>query len=141
MTRILLVVLALLMSLGFARAEPLSVTDKAAVQQVITGQLQAFAVDDGGAAYGFAAPIVKFAFPTVDVFMAMVKQGYKPVYRNDGYDFGEHFVDGLGRPAQRVRIRGLDGKTYEANYSMEKQSDGTWKIAGCVLVLIPGLDA
>ena len=33
------------------------------------------------------------------------------------------------------------GKTYEALYSMEKQLDGSWRISGCTLLEIPGLDA
>jgi Domain of unknown function (DUF4864) len=123
-----------------ARAESLTAADKAAVTAVIESQLKAFAADDGTAAYAHAAPIVKGAFKSVEQFMAMVQQGYAPVYRNKGYDFGEDFTDPLGRPAMRVVLHGLDGKNYEANYFMEKQSDGTWKIAGCILVAIPGTD-
>jgi len=122
------------------RAESLNAIDKANVTSVIEKQLKAFAADDGDAAYSHAAPIVKGVFRSVENFMAMVKQGYAPVYRNKGYEFGESFTDALGRPAMRVVLRGLDDKNYEANYFMEKQPDGTWMIAGCVLVVIPGLD-
>jgi hypothetical protein len=47
----------------------------------------------------------------------------------------------MGRPAQKMLVVGPDGKTYEALYSMEKQPDGTWRISGCTLLEIPGLDA
>lgn len=124
-----------------ARAEILGSADKSAVVEVITQQLKAFAADDAQTAYSFAAPTVKGAFPSVDNFMAMVKQGYPPVYRNNGFDFGESFSDGLGRPVQRVVIRGADGKVYEAIYAMEKQPDGSWKIAGCQVLVVPGLNA
>lgn len=40
-----------------------------------------------------------------------------------------------------MRLTALDGKRYEALYTMERQPDGAWKIAGCVLIAIPGLDA
>lgn len=141
MIRVLFATLFLLLSLNPLRAESLQANDAAAIRQVIENQLQAFAADNGEAAYTHAAPIVKGAFRSVDQFMAMVKQGYPPVYRNKGHDFGEAFTDGLGRPAQRVILRGMDGKTYEASYFMEKQPDGTWMIAGCVLLVIPGRDA
>lgn len=140
MTRFCLVVLSFFFVLGIARAEGLNASDKSAFVTVITKQLQAFAADKDEEAYGYAAPVVKGVFPTVENFMAMVKKGYQPVYRNKGYDFGEAFIDGLGRPAQRVVIHGLDGKNYEAVYSLERQPDGTWKISGCVLLNIPGLD-
>jgi Domain of unknown function (DUF4864) len=41
---------------------------------------------------------------------------------------------------QRVIIRGDDGKVYEAIYSMEMQADGTWKIAGCQVLVVPGMN-
>ena len=68
--------------------------------------------------------------------MRMVRQGYMPVYRPQSFRFGEAAVDPLGRPTQRVTIVGPDGKTYEALYSMQRQSDGSWRYA-----LVEGLDA
>ena len=56
----------------------------------------------------------------------------------NAYAFGDSLFDPTGRPSQKVTIQGMDGKTYEAIYFMERQPDGTWLIAGCVLVLIPG---
>jgi ketosteroid isomerase-like protein len=40
-----------------------------------------------------------------------------------------------------MTVVGPDGKSYTALYSMEKQPDGTWRISGCTLLEIPGLDA
>jgi hypothetical protein len=111
--------------------------DKDVIKSVIESQLNAFASDDGVKAYSYAAPIVQNAFPTVEIFMTMVTKGYPPVYRNTKRIFGDVFEDGLGRPAMRVVLTGKDGKRYEAIYSMEQQADGTWKIAGCVVLVIP----
>jgi hypothetical protein len=115
--------------------------DKQAIEQVISGQLQAFAADNGSGAFAFAAPLVKGIFPDPDAFMTMVKKGYQPVYRNKAHSFGESFLDNMGRPAQRVTITATDGKRYEAVYTMEHQPDGSWKIAGCYLIEIPAVDA
>jgi Domain of unknown function (DUF4864) len=123
-----------------ATARAQSDADKSAIQTVIDGQLKAFAADNGAGAYEFAAPMIKGIFPDPDTFMSMVKRGYQPVYRNKTYSFGEVFQDNLGRPAQRVVITATDGKRYEAVYSMEKQPDGSWKIAGCYLIAIKDLD-
>ena len=110
------------------------------MQQVVEGQLQAFAVDDGSKAYTFAAPLVHQVFPTVDVFMSMVKGGYRPVYRNSEHHFSEVAPDTIGRPAVHVMLTAEDGKHWEAVYSIEQQADGTWKIAGCYLRMAPGTD-
>jgi Domain of unknown function (DUF4864) len=122
------------------RAEALSADDQSAIQKSIETQLNAFAGDDFITAYAQAAPIVKMAFPTTEQFMTMVKKGYTPVYRNTQRNFGQIFEDQAGRPTMRVVLTAEDGKRYEAIYSMQKQEDGTWKIAGCSLILIPGLD-
>jgi Domain of unknown function (DUF4864) len=124
--------------LGFGLFAPAQAApDKDVIKSVIESQLNAFASDDGAKAYSYAAPIVQNAFPTVDIFMTMVTKGYPPVYRNTNRIFGDVFEDGLGRPAMRVVLTGQDGKRYEAIYSMEQQADGTWKIAGCVVLVIP----
>lgn len=118
-------------------AAPVAAVEKSDIQGVIEGQLNAFAADDGAKAYSYAAPIVKQVFPTVEQFMSMVKQGYKPVYRNSGRVFGDVFEDRLGRPAMRVVLTAQDGQRYEAIYGMEQQSDGSWKIASCAIIVIP----
>jgi hypothetical protein len=127
-----LTALALIFAPVAARADT-----NADIKTVIEAQLNAFAADDGAQAYSYAAPIVRQVFPTADMFMAMVKKGYQPVYRNTDRTFGKVTEDSLGRPAMRVVLIGQDGQRYEAIYAMEQQKDGTWKIAGCTIVTIP----
>jgi ketosteroid isomerase-like protein len=126
--------LFLVLSVAFTAAARAS--DQDDIKNVIESQLNAFAVDDFPTAFTFAAPIVKQVFRTPEQFSAMVKSGYQPVYRNSKRIFGDVFQDGLGRPAMRVVLTGADGKRYEAIYGMEKQPDGTWKIASCVILQI-----
>ena len=141
MLRVLLAVLLLMVAPVTAGAGQVSGADRAEFQRIITGQIDAFRADDGARAYSYAAPSIKRIFPSPDIFMQMVRQGYMPVYRPQSFRFGEAAVDPLGRPAQRVTIVGPDGKTYEALYSMERQSDGSWRIDGCTLLESPGVDA
>jgi hypothetical protein len=128
-----------LMSSAFA--EELSPLDKQATQSVITDQLNAFAADDGSKAFSFAAPLIRNSFSDAETFMRMVKNGYAPVYRNKNHVFGESFTDQLGRPAQRVTLTAVDGRRYEAIYTLEKQPNGTWKISGCFLTPVPEVGA
>ncbi len=124
-----------------AFAQSISETEKTEFQRIITAQISAFRADDGPTAYSFAAPVVRNIFPTPEIFMSMVKRGYPQVYRPQSFNFTEALIDPMGRPAQKMLVVGPDGKTYEALYSMEKQPDGTWRISGCTLLEIPGLDA
>ena len=134
------VVLLAFMSVA-AFAQSISETEKTEFQRIITAQISAFRADDGPTAYSFAAPVVRNIFPTPEIFMSMVKRGYPQVYRPQSFNFTEALIDPMGRPAQKMLVVGPDGKTYEALYSMEKQPDGTWRISGCTLLEIPGLDA
>jgi uncharacterized protein DUF4864 len=137
---VLAVVLWVFMSAA-SFAESINAADRAEFQRIITAQISAFRADDGPKAYSFAAPVVRNIFPTPEIFMSMVKRGYQPVYRPQSFNFTEALIDPMGRPAQKMLVVGPDGKTYEALYSMEKQPDGTWRISGCTLLEIPGLDA
>ena len=137
---VLAVVLLAFISVA-AFAQSISEAEKSEFQRIIAAQISAFRADDGPTAYSFAAPVVRNIFPTPEIFMSMVKQGYPQVYRPQAFNFTEALIDPLGRPAQKMLVVGPDGKTYAALYSMEKQPDGTWRISGCTLLEIPGLDA
>lgn len=107
--------------------------DGAAVRSVIERQLDAFRRDDGVAAFGYAAPNIKSRFGTVENFMAMVRQGYPPVYRPRSYVFTELKVSGP-ELEQRVSIVGPDDDDWIAIYTLERQPDGNWQITSCRLV-------
>lgn len=130
---------ALLVTLVLAGAAPahaqagLSEADQTAIRGVIAGQLQAFREDDGPRAYGFAAPGIQLLFPTHQIFMKMVREGYPPVYRAAEFEFRDIEALPEGRWLQHVLIVGADGAVVMALYTMELQPDGTWKIAGCIL--------
>ncbi|MDX1542251.1 MAG: DUF4864 domain-containing protein [Geminicoccaceae bacterium] len=119
-------------------ASQLSGSELTSIRNVIEQQLQAFQVDDGSRAFGFASPDIQQMFQTPDRFMAMVRQGYRPVYRPREVQFLD-VVDVGGVPTQRVLLVGPDGNVVTAYYAMERQADGTWKIDGCVLQGAPDL--
>jgi hypothetical protein len=138
MTRIVSLFLALLFLAGpalprLAAAETLSSADEQTIRSMISGQIDAFRHDDGAAAYGFASPAIQSLYPTVDGFMGMVKSGYPPVYRPQSLTFGP-LADSPNGPTQKVFLTGPDGRRWVAIYSMQRQSDGLWKINGCTLV-------
>ncbi len=126
-----LLVLWLLVCAGPVWAQ--SAPDQVAIEAVISHQIEAFRRDDGVTAFSFAAPNIHAMFQTEANFMAMVARGYQPVYRPRDMQFGE-LTDVDGVPTQKVELIGPDGLAYTALYSMEKQPDGSWKIAGCEIV-------
>ena len=120
--------------LAAAEDPPSSVAapDRAAIHQVIQGQLDAFQRDDGATAFGYASPVLQQKFVDPATFMQMVKSGYPPVYRPRSVTF-DKLVDTAQGPDQILRLVGPDGLTYAAHYLMQKQPDGSWMINGCYL--------
>jgi hypothetical protein len=107
--------------------------DVATAQDIIRAQEQAFGRDDARAAYSYAAPAIREIFPTPEIFMSMVQNGYPPVYRHKSFEFGDSKSDG-SRIAQHVHIIDANGEAWEALYTLEQQADGSYKITGCSLL-------
>jgi hypothetical protein len=135
--RLIAILLVLLVSLAStASAEQpadVSPADSAGIQAVITGQIEAFRHDDADAAFAAAAPNIRSRFGTPERFLGVVRDLYQPVYRPRVFAFGE-LVTEDDELVQKVEVVGPDGVHQTALYSMVKQPDGTWHIAGCTLL-------
>ena len=130
-----LLALCLILALGAAaqaQGTP-GASERDAVARTIQAQMEAFKRDDGVEAFSYASPGIREAFRTPEVFMRMVRGGYAPVYRPRAVAFLEPRAEG-GDILQPVRVTGPDGETVIALYRMQRQADGTWKIAGVVLL-------
>ncbi|MEM1289936.1 MAG: DUF4864 domain-containing protein [Cyanobacteria bacterium P01_H01_bin.162] len=115
----------------------LSDADAAAITTVIQQQMDAFQADDAELAFSFASPTIQAQFQSAAQFMAMVRSQYATVYRPQAVEFGDlEWVD--DSPVQAVVVLGPVGEWMTAYYPMEQQADSTWRIAGCVLVPLPG---
>ncbi|MGH8727996.1 MAG: DUF4864 domain-containing protein [Burkholderiales bacterium] len=110
------------------------------VRGVIEHQLDAFAHDDAETAFSFASPKIQKLFQTPASFMAMVKADYQAVYRPRSVNFLKPAVV-EGRALQPVQLLGPDSVAMVAIYTMEEQTDGTWKIDGCELTPSAGVFA
>jgi hypothetical protein len=125
--------LVLLIAVVAAAVAPAYADDNvAAAQSVIRAQEEALGHDDAAAAFTFAAPAIQGLFHTPEIFMAMVRNGYAPVYRHKSFEFGEAKIAG-GKITQEVHIIDAAGAAWEALYTLEPQPDGSLKISACVL--------
>ena len=121
---------------GQAATQAAGAEEAAAIRSVIEQQLAAFQRDDGAEAFSYAAPGIQRRFQTPEIFMQMVRSGYAPVYRPREVEFRELRVRGE-TIQQEVLFVGPDGKPVLALYTMQRQADGSWKIAGVILLKAP----
>lgn len=133
---VLILCTACLVSMSIARAEdPIDTT-----RTMIDEQIQAFLHDDAGAAYAYAAPGLKALYPDKDVFFAMVKKSYQPVYHPGNYAFGRsRSIDNGAMIYHEVLISGRDGKDWTAIYQITRQPDSSYKISG--VQIVPNTDS
>lgn len=136
-----LVALTLVVLLGgqAQRLQDVPPQDRLAIQAIISAQIEAFKKDDAVRAFSYASPGIRQVFQTPERFIEMVRSGYAQIYRPLKVEFGpaSRSLGTLQQIRQVVNLVGLDGKKAVAYYLMERQTDGSWKIAGVQLELIP----
>ena len=113
-----------------AAAQPVADADARAARAIVSAQLQAFASDDAKRAFSYAAPSIRAMFGTPERFLEMVRAGYPAVYRAAGVTFLIP-VRVEGDLVQGVHLTDADGALWLATYRLERQPDGSWRIAGC----------
>ena len=124
------------------RPQPLAQYDMQ-IRHVITQQIEAFRAEHHATAFGLAAPELQDQFGTPDDFIAMVQAHYRPVYRAQNHDFlgaAKAIAAHHEMRIQRVFITDDRGTAHQARYIMQKQPDGSWKIAGCQLLASNQMD-
>jgi hypothetical protein len=126
---------ALLATLAFAQgsAGPTHpAADWETIRNVVTSQRQALVAGDGERAFAFATPALRRQYGSAEAFMRMVRSGYQALA---DARYVELLDGGVieGSTIQPLRLVMPDGAVLVALYTMERQRDGSWRIAGCVI--------
>jgi len=102
------------------------------IQTVIEDQLKALKAGDGTKAMTYSVPGIRQQFRTPERFLRMVREGYGALLEARYSTFLKGaVVDGI--TIQPLQLVLPDNSVVVALYRMEKQKDGFWRIAGCVI--------
>jgi hypothetical protein len=112
--------------------ETLPPADWRAIREVIGEQNRALKNGDAAKAFSFAAPGIREQFGTPESFIHMVRAAYGALITARYTEFLEGAVVD-GAVIQPLRLIAPDNSVQVALYTMEKEKDGRWRIAGCVL--------
>jgi Domain of unknown function (DUF4864) len=102
------------------------------IRNVVTSQRQALVAGDGERAFAFATPALRRQYGSAEAFMRMVRRGYQALVDARYVELLEGAVID-GSTIQPLRLVMPDGAVLVALYTMERQRDGSWRIAGCVI--------
>jgi hypothetical protein len=127
--------LALIAAVASAQAQP-GPTHAAAewqkIRAVVTAQREALVAGDGERAFAFATPALRRQYGNAKAFMRMVDDGYRPLVEARYVELLEGAVI-EGSTIQPLRLVMPDGAVWVALYELERQEDGSWRFAGCVI--------
>ena len=119
-----------------ADAQPLNsklaTSEWSAIRRTIDDQRKALKAGDARKAFSYATPGIRAQFRTPETFFEMVRDGYGALLEARFVEFLEGAVI-EGAVIQPLRLVAPDNSVLVALYTMEKQKDGRWRIAGCVL--------
>ncbi len=121
-------------------AEEVDEVDVRAVRFVIDSQISAFKSGDHQSAYTFAAPNVQQAFPSVDIFIDMVRRGYMPLYQPASYFFGRNMLS-EGEVYQELIVTDANRQLWQIIYTLVQQVDKSWKITNVLMYPYKGTAA
>ncbi len=100
----------------------------AAIEGVISHQIDAFRADDLATAFSFASPMIQGMFGSPENFGRMVENGYPMIWRPADVEFRD-LREERGMTFQRVRVRDAAGKDFLFDYEMI-EGPGGWVING-----------
>ncbi len=102
------------------------------IRAVVTAQREALVAGEGERAFAFATPALRRQYGSAEAFMRMVRSGYQALA---DARYVELLDGGVieGSTIQPLRLVMPDGAVLVALYTMDRQRDGSWRIAGCVI--------
>lgn len=113
--------------------------DPSAWQATVSGQIEAFRLENAEAAFYFAGAPFHTSFPSAEAFYAaIVGSGYGPIGESSSHSFGSYTVRADDTVLQEVKLVGRDQSLYGAVYQLTEESEG-WRVLGVQLIKQPGI--
>jgi len=110
----------------------LNPSDRIAIRATVQAQLKAIHANDADGAFAYATVELQRKVGSPYAFMQMIRESYEPVYQPRAVFFQDaHLMEGV--VTQHVLFMDQNGAPVKALYSMQRQSDGTWRINGFML--------
>jgi hypothetical protein len=124
---------------GFALMTPTVFASEAPppdARAVVADQLNAFERGDAARAWGLMAPQMRQQYLSASNLLGVVKKNYGPIYKHRSVDFGPATRKG-DEVGMVVTIVDDENVVWSALFLLDKQPDGQWKTAGCLLAKTP----
>ncbi len=115
----------------------LSKTELERIRGSVRNQIQAMSARDAAGAYALLTPIIQDFYKNSKGFLQALTTQLKPLSNAKSFSFAEvvrEDTDAL----QSVTITDDQGREWNAQFRLQRQSDGRWAIAGCLVEPVNG---
>ena len=103
----------------------------------VRSQIQAMSSRDAAGAYALLTPVIQDYYKDSNAFLKVLTTQLKPLSNAKSFAFSEivrEDTDAL----QSVTITDTQGREWNAQFRLQRQGDGSWGIAGCLIEPISG---
>ena len=109
-------------------------SDTLEIQNIIKKQIDAFTRNDYETAYSYASDEIKNMFTDKKIFKNMIISSYSILINPKNVIFEKPMLLDKNMVAQKVKIIGINNLEVYAVYTVTKNTQQQWRIAGCVLI-------
>ncbi len=100
------------------------------IESAVRGQIQALAARDAGRAFDHPTPALQGYFADPRTFLQTLAQQVQPMVQAERFAFAGIDRDAVGA-VQKVLLTGREGHQWLAEFKVQRQPDGSWRINGC----------
>jgi len=111
-------------------------TDKSKIEDAIRAELRALVAQDAKRAFAKLTPSTQSFFGRPDKFLQAVADELPPILVTKKFSFLG--IDRTGATNSEVLITDVLGQEWLADFEVEKQENGDWRVKGCVVQANPG---
>ncbi len=106
-----------------------TVTEKAVIEALISGQLDAIRARDADMAFALTTGLVHDKFDNARAFLSDIRFSYRPLYHHQSFRFLDRSETGNGELVQRVEVTYAQGAPAVVIYRLARNPEGAWAIS------------
>ena len=111
-------------------------TDKSKIEDAVRAELRALVAQDAKRAFAKLTPSTQSFFGRPDKFLQAVADELPPILVTKKFSFLG--IDRTSATNSEVLITDVLGQEWLADFEVEKQENGDWRVKGCVVQANPG---
>jgi hypothetical protein len=121
-------------------AGALTSTDRRGIEEAVRVQIRALAVQDAEQAFANLAPSTQSFFGKPDRFLESIAEQAPPILLTRSFSLLGAERSG-SRISQQVLLTDRSGQGWLAEFQVEREKTGDWRVKGCIVEAAPGQQA